>query len=181
MLVKESIYDRQWIGEFSDQEKMFLLEYAKSGDDIDASLRAGRSATSAKTWGRIFLERPEARAELMVIKETSGGEPGTINLDALVNEFEIIAKASIVDFIDPLTGNVMEPTEMDPVKARAIKEIKRTVNPKNGHVTTVITMHDKIQALTNLGRIGGHYAADNGQQQGDVNIQINLPGGLAAL
>lgn len=182
MIVKAGVYDRVWQGKFSEKEQIFLMEFAQTSDAPESARKAGFSETVVSWWGKKFLEKQEARAELLAIKSELDLEVGSIRVDDLVEEFMIIAQASIVDFYDELTGEPKDVLAMDPVKAKAIKEIKRTVNPKNGHVTTVITMHDKLSALQNLGRIGGHYAADNGQgSSGDVNVQIVLPGGMSNL
>lgn len=175
-----SIHDREWNGKFSEREKKFLVAYASSGDMVEAATDAGYDPGAVSWVGQKIMGRPESKLELNELKKELGKDAGSMDFEELVKEFKIVATASIKDFYDE-EGNVIDVTEMDPVKARAIKEIKRTVNPKNGHVTVTVTMHDKISALQNLGRMGGHYAADNGQSNGDVNILLNVPGGMASL
>lgn len=175
-----TIHDREWSPGFSDKEKHFLLRFAQTGE-MELSAKAAGYSDSSLAWiGDRILSKEGPRIELATIKQELGIGSGTMTQEDIVEEFKIIGQASIADFYDEL-GNVKDISDIDPTKARAIKEIKRTVNPKNGHVTTILTMHDKISALQNLGRIGGHYAADNGQQQGDINIQIVAPGGLSKL
>lgn len=180
MLDKASIYDRIWTNSFTPQEQIFLMELAQGETDVDAARKAGYSEASLRRNIDKLMARPEARLEMMAIKEEFGMEAGGVKLSELVREFEVIAKANVADLLDEF-GEFRDLSDIDPEKARAIKEVKRSVNPRTGVVTITYTMHDKIAALQNLGRIGGHYAADNGQQQGDVNIQINLPGGITAL
>lgn len=175
-----TIHDREWVNITSEKEKEFLLIYARTGD-LQESARGANYAEASVPWiGDRIMARQEAREELRLIRDELGMKDGAMTQEELVEEFKTIATSTITDFFDEF-GEVLDVTEMNPIKARAIKEIKRTVNPKNGHVTTVITMHDKISALQNLGRIGGYYAADNGQSQGDVNIQIVLPGALSKI
>lgn len=176
-----NINERQWQGKFSPKEKAWLMAYASGVSSESAAEAAGYSRQACSYIGDTILRKDGARAELALIRsELAVSDTGDISLEEVVDGFRVIASAVITDFFD-WTGEVIDVTQIDPVKARAIKEIKRTVNPKNGHVTTVITMHDKVKALENLGRIGGHFAADNGQAAGDVNIQINLPGGISGL
>lgn len=175
-----SIYERDWQSKFSDKEKEFLLELASTGDMEGSARKAGFSDASVSWIGKKILAKPEAKYELECIKKETGADAGSMTLEELEEEFKIIATASVTDFYDEL-GNVKDVTELDPEKAKAIKSVKRTVNPRNGAITVELVMHDKISALQNLGRMGGHYAADNGQGVGDVNIQIVVPGGLGAL
>lgn len=176
----EEILGREWPQGLSDKEKVFLMEVARGADMPLAAERAGYSPAVTGSIGRTILKKEVAREELARLRAERSGDAGDIALKEVVEGFRLIANANILDFFD-YDGEVMDVGDMDPEKARAIKEIKRTVNPRNGHVTVVITMHDKVAALNNLTKIGGHYAADNGQQGGDVNIQINLPGGISAL
>lgn len=179
-LVMSTIHDREWVNITSEKEKNFLLTYARTGD-LQESARAADYAETSISWiGDRIMSRAEAREELRLIRDELGYKEGSMSQEELIEEFKTIATATITDFYDDF-GDVIDVTQMDPIKARAIKEIKRTVNPKSGAVTVVVTMHDKISALQNLGRIGGHYAADNGDKTGDVNIQIVLPGGLSKI
>lgn len=182
MLVMYSTLEREWTHDeaLSEKEKVFLLDYAQT-DDMDGALRkAGYAESTIAFKGKSILSRIEARQELELIRAELKGADNSLTKEEVIEEFRTIATATITDFYDA-NGEVIDVTQMDPVKARAIKEIKRTVNPKSGAVTVVVTMHDKISALQNLGRIGGHYAADNDQGSGDVNIQIVVPGGLGAI
>lgn len=175
-----TIYDRDWKSKFSDNEKKFLMEFATSGDIEESARKAGFAENSISWIGKRILARQDSKYELDCIKKETGLTEGSMSLEQLEEEFKIIATATVTDFYDEL-GNVKDVTELDPEKAKAIKSVKRTVNPRNGSVTVELVMHDKISALQNLGRMGGHYAADNGQSNGDVNIQIVVPGGLGAL
>lgn len=176
-----NIHEREWQGKFSEREKLWLLAYGAGQDSRTAAQTAGYAPGALDIIGDKILKREDARAELKLIRsELAVSDVADVSIEEIVEGFRVIAMANVKDFLD-FKGDVMDVTEMDPIKAKAIKEIKRTVNPRNGHVTTVITMHDKVKALENLGRIGGHYAADNGQSGGDVNIQINLPGGIGGL
>ena len=178
--MNETIFDIEWSEGISDKEKKFILEYAKDSDKDRALIVAGYSDSVQSWMGDKLLSRPEIRQELAMVREHVGPAKDDIPIEEIIAGFRSITDVSMTDFFD-FNGEVMDISEMDPVKAKAIKEIKKTVNPRNGHITTVVTLHDKIAALQNLGRIGGHYAADNGQNQGDVNIQVVLPGGLNKL
>ena len=182
MITMISTLEREWTheNELSEKEKIFLLDYAQTNDMERALRKAGYAESVIGFKGKSILARIEARLELQQIKEELEIADNSLTKEEVIEEFRTIATATITDFYDA-NGEVIDVTEMDPVKAKAIKEIKRTVNPKSGAVTVVVTMHDKIQALQNLGRIGGHYAADNDQGGGDVNIQIVVPGGLGAI
>lgn len=176
-----TIHDREWsAAKLSEREKLFLLEFAQTQDLVLSARKAGYSESVVGYQGKVILAKPEAKGELLLIREEIGAASPDMTKDEIVEEFKIIATATITDFYDEF-GNVRDVTEFDPEKAKAIKEIKRTVHPKTGAVTVTLTMHDKINALQNLGRIGGHYAADNGQLDKDVNIQIVVPGGLGGL
>lgn len=172
-----TIHDIDWIGKFSNREKAFIVSYAKTGDLENSLIEAGYSETVLDWMGDKLLSQKPIRDQLAALKEQGEREQDEVKVREVVQGFRNIAEANILDFYDE-EGQVVDVTAMDPSKTHAIKEIKRTINPKTGAVTVTVTMHDKIAALQNLGRIGGHYAADNGQSGGDVNIQINLPGGL---
>lgn len=179
-VILQGMIERKWKNKFSPKEKIMLVEIAKGSSPLQAAVQAGYS----EGWASVNVDRKLAQesfqVELQLIKDEIAEVGETVTLKELLDEFRIIGTANITDFYD-YKGDVLDVTEIDPQKARAIKEIKRTINPKNGHVTVTLTMHDKVAALQNLGRIGGHYAADNGQTSGDVNIQLNLPGGLTNL
>lgn len=176
-----NIVERTWTHNFSDKEKKFLIAYAQGGSLEDAAIVAGYGNKVISFMGERILKRKEAREELKNIKvDLATADTATIAIDEVVEGFRAIASAVITDFYDDF-GDVVDVTSIDPIKARAIKEIKRTVHPKTGAVTVTLTLHDKVAALQNLGRIGGHYAADNGQSTGDINIMVGLPGGIAGL
>lgn len=176
----QTIHDHIWINKFTEKEKRLLLGYAKGLDLVDAARQANYGEGVVSWVGEKLIARPEARAELRELRREMGAKEGEIPAEDLIHEFKIIAQASVTDYLDEL-GNFKDVIDIDPEKAKAIKEVKRTLNPRTGEITVTLTMHDKISALQNLGRMGGHYAADNGQQGGDVNIQLNLPAGLATL
>lgn len=157
-----------------------MMSYARTGDSKVAVQEAGYSASVQAWMGDKLLAREDVRAQLKELEDKVESVKDDVPIQEVIKGFRVIADANILDFYDE-SGQVVDVMRMDREKAKAIKEIKRTVNPKNGHVTVTVTMHDKVAALQNLGRIGGHYAADNGQTSGDVNIQINLPGGLGKI
>lgn len=175
--------DREWVTPgFSAKEKAFLLEYARNPDLQEACRKAGFDEHVVSFRGEVILKKEGAKQELALIREELGLDSNeAMGKEEVAREFRIIATASVQDFYDEF-GNVKDVTELDPEKARAIKEVKRSVHPRTGVVTVTLTLHDKVAALQNLGRISGAYAADNDQAgAGDVNIQIVVPGGLGGL
>lgn len=175
-----SAKERQWPEKtFTPKEKEFLLEYARTNDETASLDHAGYAETQWAFKGKSILSRKESQQELALIRAELGmAEGSTLTQKEIEEEFRVIATATVTDFYDEL-GEVRDITELDPDKARAIKSVKRSVD-RFGKVTVELVMHDKIQALQNLGKMGGFYALDEGGK-GDVNIQINLPGGLAKL
>lgn len=170
---------RDWPENIREQERVFLMSFAIT-DDIYQAAREAEYAESRVGWiGKKIMSRPECKIELIKLKEELG-KPTEIMEEDLIKEFKIIAESNIIDYLDEF-GEVKSLDEIDPLKAKAIKSLKRTVNPKTGAVTTELVLHDKMTALSHLGKNIGFYAADNGQGKGDTNIQINVLGALANL
>lgn len=170
---------RVWPKSITKQEQDFLFRYAIT-DDIVLAARQAEYPEGKVGWiGKKIMSRTDCKLELIKLKDELG-KPTEILEEDLVREFKIIAEANIQDYLDEF-GEVKPLDEIDPMKAKAIKGYKKTINPKTGVITIDLVLHDKINALSHLGKNIGFYAADNGQQQGDVNIQINLPKGLTAL
>lgn len=174
-----NLLERKWKNkDISDQEKVFLIHYALT-DDMDEALKEAKFEESVLGWkGPAILGRDTVKAEFAAILAELGKSDRPMTQQEVEAEFRLLATVSITDFYDK-KGEVKDVTKLDPLLAKAIKSVKRTVNPRTGAVTVELVLHDKLKALENLGRIGGYYAADNGQQSGDVNIQVVLPGGLA--
>ena len=170
---------REWPEEINAQEQDFLFRFAVTDDIFQAAREAGYPESRCNWIGKKIMSRPECKIELLKLKEELG-KPTEVMEEDIIREFRIIAEASMLDYIDEF-GEVKNMDEIDPLKAKAIKSIKRTVNPKTGAVTTEIVLHDKLAALSHLGKNIGFYAADNGQQNGDINIQLNLPTALVNL
>lgn len=176
---KSALVKREWPDSISPQEQDFLFRYATTDDIVLAARLAEYPITKVSWIGKKIMARPECKVELIRLKDELG-KPTEILEEDLVREFKIIAEANIQDYLDEF-GEVKPIDTIDPLKAKAIKSFKKTINPKTGVITLELTMHDKITALAHLGKNIGFYAADNGQQQGDINIQINVPGALANL
>ena len=175
---KKVLTEWVWSNDLTEKERTFVKEYILSGDTIHSAKKA--EYVMVETMATKLIQKQEILAEIELIREEIVRKKGSLSQEEVVKEFKLIAEANILDFYDEM-GNVKDIDEMDKEKARCVKEIVRTVNPKTGAVTVKVTMHDKISALQNLGRIGGYYAADNGQSQGNVNIMLNVPGGVMDL
>lgn len=169
-----TISEWQWPDDISDKERTFIGEYVLSGDKQASATAAGYADSVLDHIGDKLLRKSSVRREIAEIRSAIEKKAGDLSDEDVIAHFKAIAEANILDFYDEL-GNVVDIDEMDKTKAGAVKEIIRSVSPK-GVVTVKVTMHDKIAALQNLSRIRGLYAADNGQTQGDINIQINVPG-----
>lgn len=120
-----------------------------------AAIRAGYTANSAGEMARVNLKHPKIR-ELIEEEDRKLFSRLEISAERVTQEIAAIAFAKLPDFLSDEKQNgayEVDLGKIDAVQGAAVEEY--TVERVGGTVRTRIKLHDKMQALTLLGRITG--------------------------
>jgi phage terminase small subunit len=137
---------------FKHRRHLFALEYPRDLDQTAAAIRAGYSLQSASQQATILMGDPEVQEE---IKDALARRADRIEVDTdfVVTQLAKVAAVSISDFMSwDKNGKVtFKASEtLSPEVLAAISEFTETPH-KHGSAVKV-RMHDKLAALTTLGR-----------------------------
>jgi phage terminase small subunit len=137
---------------FKHRRHLFALEYPRDLDQTAAAIRAGYSLQSASQQATILMGDPEVQEE---IKDALARRADRIEVDTdfVVAQLAKVAAVSISDFMSwDKNGKVtFKASEtLSPEVLAAISEFTETPH-KHGSAVKV-RMHDKLAALTTLGR-----------------------------
>lgn len=149
----------------TDKQSFFCKEYIIDLNGAAAAVRAGYSEDSAKSIAYELLGKDEINEEIQrLIKERS--ERLEVSADDVLKEFHSIGMSNIKDFVNG-DFEVKNLDEVDYVKAKAIKSIKKTITENEFGSKTVVELqlHDKLNGLTNIGKHIGFFEKDNSQKK----------------
>jgi len=177
------------LGQLTELEEQFALEYCKDFNRTQAAIRAGYSAQSAANTGTDVYERPRVRKRIIeLLRERRQEYPLTI--ERMQTEIKRLAFADITKVIKSLEGG--KGIQLEDLKAlpkavtAAIKSIEQ------GRYGLRVVFHDKVAALEMLAKHFGFFEEDNKQKQENIplvyipdngrglNPAANYSGGKAA-
>ena len=142
---------------FDQRRHIFALEYPRDLNGEQAAIRAGYAPSGAKQTASRLLGEPEVMAEIAA-SFARRAERTEVSIDLVVAEIAKLAFTSIGDAVqwgkDGLKITASE--ELPPEVRAAISQVTE-VRHKDGSTVT-IKMHDKLAALTTLGRHLGMFA-----------------------
>ena len=136
---------------FAQRKHIFALEYPRDLNGEQAAIRAGYSPDSARTQASKLLGDPVVMAEIAA--SFARREKRTeIDIDLVVTELAKLALSSTTDAVswDKDGVTVKDSATLPPEVLAAISEVSE-VKGKVGSAIKV-KMHDKLPALTTLGR-----------------------------
>lgn len=167
------------MAKLSDKRLTFCEEYIVDLNATQAAIRAGYSEKTANEQGCRLLVNVSIQEEIQRLK--SGRSQRTeIKADAVVTELAKVAFSNIQDFIEVLDGGevMLKAFELiEREKLAAIESIKisttRNKDESREYTTTQFKLHSKLNALEQLGRHLGIFAADK-RHELNVSGEIRL-------
>lgn len=129
----------------------FCQEYLLDLNATQAAVRAGYSADTANEQGSRLLANASVRDEVQRLQEIRA-QRTSISADRVLRELAKIAFANPSDVISwgPDGVRLKESDGLDPDVLPAVAEVSETQSEKSH--TLRVKMHDKVGALTQLGR-----------------------------
>lgn len=157
----------------TDKQELFCKEYIIDLNGSASAVRAGYSIESSKSIAYELLAKEEIQAEIerLSIDRAIRLE---VTADDVLREFHAIGMSNIKDFVNG-DFEVKSLDEIDFVKAKAIKSIKKTVTDGDWGSKTVVEfqLHDKVAGLGNIGKHIGFFEKDNGQKKTEVHVTVS--------
>lgn len=153
-----------------DRQLAFCREYIIDFNATQAGIRAGYSATSARTTTSRLLAKDNIQAEIRRLTEERNRRTD-VTADRVIQEFAKIAFADIKD-VAAWGKHSVYMKEMDEVDGSLIAEIKNT------EAGIGVKLHDKMKALEALAKHTGVYD-DRPQVSVDVNSFVEALKGAA--
>lgn len=154
----------------TELQKRFCEEYVIDYHITNAAKRAGYQGDNVKATGWQVLQLPEVQDYIEEL-QVEASKRCQITKDEWLNEWKSLGFSNIQDYIN----SDLSIKDLSTVKnPKAIKSIKKSVTEFDGGEKTVVefALHDKPQALMNIGKHLGWYAADNEQSKAAINITI---------
>lgn len=152
----------------TDLQKRVAEEFAACGNISLAAKRAGIQGENARISAWQMLQIEEVSEYVQQLQDAAA-ERCQITLDAWLYEWKKLGFSNIKNYVndDLTTKNLSE--VVDP---EAIRSIKRTITEGDFGTKTVVevSLHDKPNALTNIGKHLGWYEKDN--EQGAIKIKV---------
>ena len=133
------------------KQRVFVDAYLGNNmDATKAALEAGFAEDEAVKVGKKLLRRTEIQQAIQYALEYYS-EATKLRFERLVEELKIIALTNITDLVDPATVEVRDDIDVDDIRWRAVKSIKRTETKFGTNVEYV--MFDKLSAIEKLLKI----------------------------
>lgn len=158
----------------TDKQVLFCKEYIIDLNASAAAVRAGYSNESARSIAYELLAKEEIETEIRrLINERS--ERLNVTADDVLREFYAIGMSNVKDFLYD-DFEVKNLDEIDLVKAKAIKSVKKTITEFEGGSKTVVEfqLHDKISGLNSIGKHIGFFEKDNQQKNQETPIEVTI-------
>lgn len=146
----------------TDLQKAFCEEYVVDYHITNAGKRAGIQGDNVGITGWKMMQLPEVQ-EYIEQLQAEAAIRCQVSKDDLLREFKKIGFSNIKNYLhNDLDAKYLSEVETP----EAIKSIKKTVrNTEAGQdVTVEVTLHDKLSALTSIGRHIGFFSEDNKQR-----------------
>ncbi len=158
------------------KQQAFVDEYLIDLNATQAAIRAGYSEHTAAEIGSENLKKPQIAAAIQAALEERADRT-QVTQDRVIAELAAIAFSDLTDFASWSEDSVqlIESANLDPDKAKALKEVvatTQTFDGESGSSTTVrmqVRQHDKLKALELLGRHLGMFKKDV-----DVNVSVGI-------
>jgi len=156
--------------EITQKQKDFAREYIIDFNGYQAAVRSGHNPSAAATAASRMLSHPNVMAYLKELMEQRA-ERVNLTQDMIVKELMDIAFCDVKDFYCDITGELLQPHELNDRAAKATASFKSTVlkvEDKNGkrkeETIDEYKRSDKIKALELLGKHLGVFEKDNRQK-----------------
>lgn len=132
------------------KQSLFVSEYMKDKNALQAAIRAGYSEASAGWRGCTLLKDPKVQAAIAERTEAAENR-SQVTVDRVLLELSRIAFADTtkVAYIEGGRLRVADTKDLDADTRLAISEISQSIG---NTVTTKVKLHDKIRALELIGR-----------------------------
>ena len=165
----------------SDQHKLFCENYIINFNATEAAKKAGFSEKTARSQASRLLSRVDIQEYISELVQKRS-KRAKVSADDVINELAAIAFCDTSEFYCDITGELLQPHELEGNARKAVnsfKSLKTQKFSKDGEQKgrTVETIdeykrHDKMKALELLGKHLGIYELDNKQK--NQNITVNL-------
>lgn len=146
----------------TDLQKRFAEEYVIDYHITNAGKRAGIQGDNVNVTAWQMLQLPDVQSYVEQLQNEAAIRC-QVSKDELLLEFKKIGFSNIKNYLhNDLDAKYLSEVEVP----EAIKSIKKTVKRFDGgeDVTVEVTLHDKLSALTSIGRHIGFFSEDNKQR-----------------
>lgn len=146
----------------TDLQRRFAEEYVVDYNATKAGKRAGIQGDNVNVTAWQMLQLPDVQ-EYVSQMQDEAAKRCQVSKDELLQEFKKIGFSNIKNYLhNDLDAKYLSEIE----NPEAIKGIKKTVKHFEGgsEVTVDVTLHDKLSALTSIGRHIGFFSEDNKQR-----------------
>ena len=156
----------------NDKQQRFCEEYIIDLNGTKAAIRAGYSERTAASIAEQLLRKLDIQEFISKLK-AKRSKRTEVTADRVIKELAKIGFANISDYIEE-NNTVTKIKKLSRRKSAAVSAIEITETEFEGGVkkTVKFKLHDKISALTNLGRHLGIFEKDNAQQNKEVVVNI---------
>jgi phage terminase small subunit len=139
------------MADFTDKQRLFVVEYTKDLNATRAAIRAGYSKRSARNQGQRMMTNDDVRAAIDAALEERI-ERTKMDADEVLLELSKIARSDMRDYAEWGPGGVRlkESEGLTDEAAAAVAEVSQTVTAEGG--STRFKLHDKKGALELLGK-----------------------------
>ncbi len=151
----------------NDKQAAFVREYLKDSCGKRSAIAAGYSAKTAESLASTLLTHPKVKAALRKAQEEAWAL-ATMGLAEAKSIASEIARARVVDFIDPATGRI---TVHGRPNSRAVAKLEVTNATQGTGTVTKLALHSPIQAIERLAKLSG-WDKDGGVQMADVFTRL---------
>lgn len=161
------------MAELTDKQKRFCEEYLIDLNATQAAIRAGYSEDSAGAIGHENLKKPDIQ-EYVSARQKELQEATGITQKRVLEEYAKIAFFDIRS-IYTVDGGLKNIRDLDDSSAGAIASVESYEEKTGGEdveaigVTRKVKLHDKVRALSDLGRHLGMFT-----DKMDVNVSGNI-------
>ena len=146
----------------TELQKRVCQEWVIDFNAQKAGERAGVQGDNIRITVWQMLQLPEVQEYIQELQDAAAVRC-QVSKDELLNEFKKIGFANIENYMDSEYNAKL----LNEVKnTEAIKSVKKTVKegPVSTETTIEFTLHDKLSALTSIGRHIGFFSEDNKQR-----------------
>lgn len=135
----------------TDKQKLFVHEYLKDFNALQAAKRAGYSEKTAYSIGHENLKKPEVRGAIDAILDERKKNLN-INQERALREWELIAFSRMKNYVRVSEGRVtlLDTDDMEEGLDAAVQSYAETTTEHGGSIQ--IKLYDKVGALNSLSK-----------------------------